>query len=378
MRIDRQAPHSMIKKFLSIDWMLVLVIIIMASIGFAMMYSAANGNTAQWMLPQMKRFAVFFVGMIAIIFIPLRWVLRWAYLAYVGALILLVMVEYQGVAAMGAKRWISIAGFYLQPSELMKVCLVLALARYFHYMHYKDIGRILYMVPPIIMALLPCMLILMQPDLGTALILLIVGGALFFAAGVKLWKFGVVLASGVVSVPFIWHHLHAYQKQRVLTFLDPERDALGAGYNIIQSQIAIGSGGVTGKGFMSGSQNQLNFLPEKHTDFVFTMLSEELGFIGGAIIILLYAVIIGYGIMIGTNSRSHFGQLLAIGVTTVFFAHVFINIAMVMGMIPVVGAPLPLLSFGGTMMMTILFAYGLVLNVSVNNHLVLERNAIGG
>lgn len=373
-RDEAHKVRSVVQKFFKINWGLIVLLAIMACIGFAMMYSAANGDGAQWMYPQMKRFAVFFVVMLCLIFVPIRWILSLSYVPYIVALILLVVVEFQGVKAMGAQRWISIAGFTLQPSELMKICLVLALARYFHFMHYRDTKHLLHLLVPILLVLLPAVLILKQPDLGTAFILMVVGGSLFFATGVKWWKFGVVIASGLAAIPFIWHSLHEYQKKRVLTFLDPERDPLGAGYNIIQSQIAIGSGGLSGKGFMSGSQNQLNFLPEKHTDFIFTMLSEELGFIGGALIIVLYGMIIFYGLWIALQSQSHYGRLLVTGITTVFSLHVFINIAMVMGLIPVVGAPLPLLSFGGTMMMTILLGYGLVLNVSVNDNLWLERH----
>jgi rod shape determining protein RodA len=204
-----------------------------------------------------------------------------------------------------------------------------------------------------------------QPDLGTAMILLMVGGAVFFAAGVKIWKFVVVGVLGIVTLPLAWSRMHDYQKNRVITFLDPESDPMGTGYNLIQSKIAIGSGGFMGKGFMKGTQSQLSFLPEKQTDFIFTMFTEEFGFIGGVTIIALYCILIGYGILIATNAKSTFARLMAIGVTSIMFFHVFINIAMVMGLIPIVGVPLPLLSSGGTIMMTVMIGFGLLLNSSL-------------
>lgn len=373
-RTNLNKPQTILQKIINIPWLFVWEIVIIAAIGFAMLYSAAGGEWGRWAMPQLQRFVVFFVVMLVIALIRIEWILRFAYIAYAAGIILLLLVEFSGTSAMGAKRWVTISGFTLQPSELMKVLLVVALARYFHCMHYKDIPHKLYLVPPLLLVLLPVALVLKQPDLGTAIIILAIGGAVFFLAGIKLWKFGVVIASGLTAIPFIWHYLHDYQKKRILTFLNPESDPLGAGYNILQSQIAIGSGGFAGKGFLSGSQNQLNFLPEKHTDFVFTMLTEELGFLGGVGVILLYAIIITHGIIIALNSENHFGRLLASGVMVIMFLHVFINIAMVMGMIPVVGAPLPFLSFGGTMLVTMLAGCGLVLNTNVNRNKILSRN----
>ncbi|MCH2038156.1 MAG: rod shape-determining protein RodA, partial [Rickettsiales bacterium] len=243
-----------------------------------------------------------------------------------------------------------------------------ALARYFHGIHHKDITNIFPFIPPVLFVLIPFVLVLRQPDLGTAVILLLVGGVIFFVAGLSMWVFGAIGVSGLLAIPVIWHFMHDYQKQRVKTFLNPEDDPLGAGYNIIQSQIAIGSGGFSGKGYMSGSQNQLSFLPEKHTDFIFTMLSEEFGFVGSVTIIVLYALIILQGITIALSSSSTYGRLLAMGIISIFSLHVFINMAMVMGLIPIVGAPLPLLSYGGTMMMTMLIGFGIILNVYLNRN----------
>lgn len=363
-RIEKES--SIIEKFFKLNWKMIFMIVLISCIGFAMMYSVAGGNFSRWGEPQVKRFCFSLVIMLAISFIKIRHLVKYSYLVYFGTLMLLVGVELFGQTRMGATRWISVGGFNLQPSEIMKVAVVLALARYFHFMHYKDIPSKLYLVPPLLIILLPVGLILKQPDLGTALIIVIIGGMMFFATGVQLWKFGVVIALGLGSVPFLWNFLHEYQKNRIMMFLNPENDPLGAGYNIIQSQIAIGSGGVSGKGFMGGSQHQLNFLPEIHTDFIFTTFAEEFGLIGSAVLISLYAILLLQAIIISLRSTSHFGKMLALGIATMFFVHIFVNMGMVMGMMPVVGAPLPLMSYGGTIMVTIMAGFGLILNVHLN------------
>ena len=236
-----------------------------------------------------------------------------------------------------------------------------------------NIGRITYLIPPLIMVALPAVLILKQPDLGTTFILIAVAGVVFFVAGVRILKFIAVWGGGIALAPFIWMHMHDYQKKLVTSFLNPEGDPMVAGYNILQSKIAIGSGGVSGKGFLQGTQSQLSFLPEKQTDFIFTMLTEEFGFIGGITVIFLYTLIITYGIFIAAMSKNIYGRLMAIGITGILFFHVFINIAMVMGLIPVVGAPLPLLLYGGTIMMTILVSFGLLLNASLHSEETFNR-----
>jgi len=359
--------RSVLQKIIGLSWPLIILIIIMASIGFAILYSAAEGSFYPWASKQMIRFAAFFPVMILIAIIDIRIWFKAAYIIYFIVLMALVFTELFGTTSMGATRWISVGPFNVQPSELMKVCLVFALAHYFHNISPVNVGRVTYLIPPLIMVALPAGLILKQPDLGTTLIMIAVAGAVFFAAGVKVWKFVLVIVAGIVSTPFLWMHLHDYQKKRVFGFLDPEGDPMGTGYNILQSKIAIGSGGFSGKGFLQGTQSQLSFLPEKQTDFIFTMLTEEFGFIGGITVIALYAIILAYGIFIAAISKNHFGRLMAVGITSILFFHVFINIAMVMGMIPVVGAPLPLLSYGGTIMMTILLAFGLLLNVSLHS-----------
>lgn len=367
---------SFLRRVSLLSWPLIILITFMSCIGFAILFSAAKGNIDPWASAQMKRFLLLFPLMIFVAIVDIRIWLKSSYFIYGGVLILLILVELFGTTAMGATRWIRLGPFNIQPSEPMKVCIIFALARYFHAMPLADIARPTMLIPPLLMIALPFLLIMKQPDLGTALILLLIGATIFFVAGVRMWKFALVGVSGLATLPVLWQYvMHDYQKKRVLTFLDPESDPLGDGYNILQSKIAIGSGGFTGKGFLHGSQSQLSFLPEKQTDFIFTMFSEEFGFIGGVAVILLYAIIIAYGIMIALNCRNHYGRLLGMGVVSLFFMHIFINIGMTMGLLPIVGAPLPLLSYGGTIMSTILIAFGLLLNVHLHSDEKIDRNA---
>jgi rod shape determining protein RodA len=286
---------------------------------------------------------------------------------------MLVAVELQGSIGMGAQRWLDLGVTQIQPSEIMKIALVLALARWFHGASIEDVGRIPFLLVPLILVGLPVALVLKQPDLGTALMLLMCGGAMFFLAGVRLWKFALVIAGAGGALPLIWGHMRDYQKNRIYTFLDPENDPLGSGYHILQSKIALGSGGLFGKGFLLGTQSHLNFLPEKQTDFIFTMLAEELGLVGGLILLGLYTLVFVYGFAIALRSRNHFGGLLGLGITINFFLYVFINTAMVMGLIPVVGVPLPLISYGGTAMLTVMFGFGLLMSVYIHRDVRVSR-----
>lgn len=369
----RQQNMTLSQKIWQLNWGLLFLITLIASVGFAMLYSAANGNLDPWATRQMVRFGIGIGLMLAIALVDIRFWLRSAYVLYLVGLVLLVAVEFVGSVGMGAQRWIDLKVIQLQPSEIMKIALVMALARYFHGVSIDDIGRPSYLIVPIVMVLAPVMLILRQPDLGTSLMLLIGAGVLFFLAGVRLWKFALVVLAGLGSLPIAWNFLHNYQKQRILTFLDPERDPLGSGYHIMQSKIAMGSGGMFGKGFIQGTQSHLNFLPEKQTDFIFTMLTEEFGFVGGLTLIGLYALLMVYGLAISVQCRSQFGRLMGMGVTTTFALYVFINIAMVMGVIPVVGVPLPLISYGGTAMLTVLIGFGLLMNVYVHRETRIPR-----
>lgn len=357
---------SFIYKLSKLPLTLVVLITLVACFGFILMYSAAQGNFSPWAYRQMIYFAVFMPIMIIIGLVDLRFWYKSTYLFYYIALALLLIVHLLGYTAMGATRWIDLGLMKLQPSELMKICIIFALARYFHDLGDKSIS-LQYLIVPSIMLIVPIALIIKQPDLGTAMILLMLGVIMFFMAGVKKWIFIVGIASFAVAIPLIWQFLYDYQKNRILTFIDPSRDPLGDGYNIIQSKIAIGSGGFTGKGFMQGSQSQLQFLPEHQTDFIFTMISEEWGFLGAGLVLLAFSVIIFYCYVIALNAKSKFGRLLAMGVVSMFFLHFFINVAMVMGLLPAVGVPLPLLSYGGTMMTTILIGFGLVISVHVHS-----------
>jgi rod shape determining protein RodA len=255
----------------------------------------------------------------------------------------------------------------------MKIALVLALARYFHTLAPEDVRRPHYLIVPLALVLAPAALVLRQPDLGTAMILVTIGGVLFFLGGVRIWKFAAVLTAGLAMIPIAWRFLREYQKRRVLIFLDPESDPLGSGYHIMQSKIALGSGGMFGKGFLKGTQSHLNFLPEKQTDFIFTMLAEEFGMVGSLALLGLYLLVLVYGLSIALRCRHQFGRLLAMGITSSFFLSVFVNTAMVMGLIPVVGAPLPLISYGGSALMTILMGFGLVISAYIHRDAKIPR-----
>ena len=361
------------EKLRHFSWSFLLIITAVACLGFAMLYSAADGNTDPWMSRQAARFAAGLCVLIAVALINFRFWLRYAYLLYGIAFLLLIYVEIAGHIGMGAQRWIAIGPVQIQPSEMMKIALILALARYFHGLSYEDIGKPHYLIIPTLMVFVPAGLVLMQPDLGTAGMLLLGGALLFFAAGARLWKFGLVALAGVSSVPIGWNFLHDYQKDRIFTFLNPESDPLGAGYHILQSKIALGSGGLFGRGFLQGPQSHLSFLPERQTDFIFTMLAEELGMVGGLVLLGLYTLMIGYGMAIALRSRNQFGRLVAIGLSGNLFLYVFINMAMVMGLIPVVGVPLPLISYGGTAMLTVLAGFGIIMSVYINRDMRIGR-----
>ncbi|MGQ9365353.1 rod shape-determining protein RodA [Azospirillum sp. ST 5-10] len=373
-----QRPHLTLgTKIRMINWGLVLLVCIISGIGIALLYSAAGGEWDPWAKSQLIRFIPGFVLMLGIALVDVRIWMRFAYFIYLGVLLLLIAVEIMGHIGMGAQRWISLGFFVLQPSELMKPALTLVLARYFHGLTLDQIGKPLVLVPPLILIFMPVGLVLLQPNLGTALLLILGSGAIFFAAGVRLWKFALAIGSGLAAIPIGWEFLHDYQKQRVYTFLDPETDPLGAGYNILQSKIALGSGGLFGKGFMMGSQSQLMFLPEKHTDFIFVVLAEEFGMAGAVALLCLYCLLLIYGYVIALSCRNQFGRLVGVGLTTTFALYMFVNVAMVMGLIPVVGIPLPLVSYGGTAMLTLLIGVGLLLSVSVHREIRIPRSGVG-
>ncbi|MGQ0675668.1 MAG: rod shape-determining protein RodA [Rhodospirillales bacterium] len=357
-----------------INWILVALLCLIAAIGALMLYSAGNGSLQPWSQRHFLRFLAALGVMMAVALVDIRVWLRLAYPAYALGLVLLIAVEAAGMVGMGAQRWLDLGIIQIQPSEVMKIALVLALARYFHGLNADEIGRAMYIVPPALMVLAPAALVMRQPDLGTAALMLLGGGALFFVAGVRLWKFARAGAAGLAALPVAWALLREYQRNRILTFLDPERDPLGAGYHILQSKIALGSGGMFGKGFLDGTQSHLNFLPEKQTDFIFTMLAEELGMVGCLVLLGLYALTLMIAFAIAMRSQSLFGRMLGMGVGTIFFLYVFINVAMVTGLIPVVGVPLPLVSYGGTAMLSVMIGMGLLMGVDIHRDMRIGRH----
>lgn len=366
------APTGL-RKVLYLNWPLVVLVTAVASVGFLMLYSIAGGNLDTWARPQMERFGVGMVLMFIVAMVPVWFWRSMSGVAYLVAFLLLLVVEFFGAVGMGAQRWIDLGFIRLQPSEMMKFTLVMLLAAYYDWLDPKKVSRPLYVLIPVLIIVTPTILVLMQPNLGTSLMLILAGATVMFAAGVSLWYFGAVVGLGVSAIVGVftlrgtpWQFLHDYQYKRIDTFLDPAADPLGAGYNIIQAKIALGSGGWSGKGFMQGTQSRLNFLPEKHTDFIFTTLAEEFGFIGAFSLLGLYALIIGFCLVAAWQNRDRFSALLIIGVAANFFFYIAVNLSMVMGMAPVVGVPLPLLSYGGSAMMVLLVGFGLVQSAHVH------------
>lgn len=354
------------EKLWQMSWSLMFWLCCIFAFGFAMLYSAANGSMNPWAGPQLMRFIVGLGMLTAIAIVDVRLILRYAYVFYALVFVLLVVVEIKGFVGGGAQRWVDLGFMNLQPSELMKPAIVIALARYFHGVGMDEIGQPTTLLIPLALIFAPTGLIMIQPDLGTALLIIMGSAVLLFMAGVRMWKFLVLGALGLAAIPVAWNMLHDYQQDRILTFLDPERDPLGAGYHILQSKIALGSGGLFGKGFMAGTQSHLNFLPERQTDFIFTMLAEEFGMVGGLVLLGLYVILLIYGYAIAFRCRHQFGRLVAMGITTGFFLYFFINIAMVMGLVPVVGVTLPFISYGGTSLLTLMLSAGLLMNIHVH------------
>jgi len=371
-RLIRVTSFDLTSKLFRISWLYVLLLAMLAGVGYAALYSAAGGSPEPYAGRHMLRFGFGLVMMLCIAMIDIRFIQRLSWLAWLGGVVLLVLVLAIGNVGKGAQRWIELGGMQWQPSELMKLALVLALASWFHRASWERVGNPLFLIPPILAVLIPVGLILKQPNLGTAVITAVVGGTVFLGAGLRWWK--VVLVGGglAAAMPVAYAHLRDYQRARIDTFLNPESDPLGAGYNIIQSKIALGSGGIWGKGFLQGTQGHLNFLPEKQTDFIFTMLAEEFGLVGGlAVLALLTALILG-GMLIALRCRHQYGRLVALGISMNFFMYVFVNIAMVMGAIPVGGVPLPLVSHGGSAMLTVMIGMGVLMSVHVHRDVEFE------
>jgi rod shape determining protein RodA len=375
--VPERRQFKLSQKLLLINWPFLLLVTVITLVGVAALYSVAGGALEPWASRHVVRYCLGLGLLFAVAVSDLRWWLRFAYPLYFAVLFLLVLVPIVGVESGGAQRWIGFGEYSFQPSEIMKIALVIALARYYQWLPPERVWRPDAVIPPLIMIGVPTLLALAQPDLGTAALFAIVGCGIMFLAGVS-WVYFIGAVVGVIVVlPHIWERLHDYQKERVLTLLDPERDPLGSGYHILQSKIAIGSGGLMGKGFMQGTQAQLNFLPEKHTDFIFTMFAEEMGFIGAAALLALYLLVLVFIAYMALRCRSVFARLIAAGMGLCLFTYVFINVAMVTGLVPVVGVPLPLVSYGGTSMLTMMVGLGFVLNANVNRGLRIRREELG-
>lgn len=368
----KSAPTGL-RKILYINWPLALLLVSVAGIGFLMLYSVAGGSLTPWVEPQMKRFGVGFALMLMMAMVPIWFWRNLAGLGYIISLILLIAVEFIGTSGMGAQRWIDMGAFHLQPSELMKISLVVMLAAYYDWLPSERISHPLWIALPVILIIVPVLLVLKQPDLGTAILLITAGGLMMFLAGVHWAYFAAVTAAGLALVAAVfqsrgttWQLLANYQYRRIDTFLDPASDPLGAGYHITQSKIALGSGGWAGRGFMQGTQSRLNFLPEKHTDFIFTTLAEEFGFVGAISLLGLYALVVIFCIGTAMSNRDRFSSLLTLGMAATFFLFFAVNMSMVMGLVPVVGVPLPLVSYGGSAMLILLLGFGLVQSAHVH------------
>lgn len=362
-------------KLKNLDWFMVTSVSLVATIGFVVLYSAAGGNFSPWAFKQMGRFVLGFGLMTMVAFSDIRFFRNYAYVFYAISFVLLIFVDLKGHIGMGGQRWIDLYVFHLQPSELMKISLLIALAHYFHTVPPQNIPKLKTYIFPLILIALPSLLVLRQPDLGTMIILAATGLTVIFVVGISYWKIAVSLLTLIASFPILWSRMYDYQKKRILTFLNPESDPLGSGYHVVQSKIAIGSGGLWGKGFLSGTQSQLSFLPEKQTDFIFAMYCEEFGVAGGLFLLGLYGILVLYGYRITLECRSLFGRLVAAGLTTLLFLSVFVNIAMVMGLLPVVGVPLPFMSYGGTSMLTMMLGIGILLSISLHRNMRFGRSS---
>ena len=359
------SSYSFFDKLKAVDYFLIIIVAIIGSISVVSIYSTESGNFSFYTKNHLTRFLVFFSMFLVLSFVRVSVWYRQAYIFYILGILLLLLVIFFGISASGSKRWINLFIMNLQPSELMKIAIIVCFARYYHRIQSSDIQSYKYLLQPIILLLIPCYLVITQPDLGTAILIAGSGLAIIWLAGLNLKYFiysGLIL---LVSLPFVISILKPYQKSRILTFFNPDRDPLGAGYQIIQSKIAIGSGGFLGKGFLQGTQSYLEFLPEKHTDFIFTLFSEEFGFVGSMVLILLYALLIYRIIRIGFSSRSFFAKLYCFGFASALFLYIFVNIAMVVGLLPIVGAPLPIMSYGGSSMLSIMLGLSIVMSCKI-------------
>ena len=360
-----QSSLSLKDKLYSIDYILVFGILVLGIVSMFAMYSTDGGEFKYHTKSHIVRFSIFFLLFFMLSFVQIRLWHKTSYIIYLIFFLLLIAVKYFGLTSSGSQRWLNLYFMNLQPSELMKIGLILFLAKYYHRVSIENINRLKYLFLPILVLIAPVLLVVMQPDLGTSILIAAGGIAVAWLAGVRLKFFAYAFLILIALLPIAISFLKPYQKSRILTFLNPDSDPLGAGYQIIQSKIAIGSGGLFGKGFLNGSQSYLDYLPEKHTDFIFTLFSEEFGFFGSIFILLLYAIIVSRIIKIGNITRSNFGKLYCYSFATAFFIYVAVNMGMVLGLLPIVGSPLPIMSYGGSSMMAIMFGLGIVMSCKV-------------
>jgi rod shape determining protein RodA len=359
------SPFSVRDKLFNLDFILFFSILLLGIISIFAQFSSSGGNFDYYSKSHAIRFCLFFILFLVTSFTPIRFWHSTSFFIFLSLLVLLIFVKFYGIQSQGSKRWVNLYVINLQPSELMKIGIILFLSNYYHKISEGDVNKVRFLLYPVIAILAPFILVVSQPDLGTAILILLSGVVVTWLAGVR-WKiFAYLSLAAVILAPIAISFLKPYQKSRILTFLNPDSDPLGAGYQIIQSKIAIGSGGLFGKGYLNGSQAYLNFLPEKHTDFIFTLYSEEFGFIGSVSMIFLYSLIIYRIIRIGSETRSIFGKLYCYGFANAFFIYVAVNMSMVLGLLPIVGAPLPILSYGGSSMLAIMFGLGIVMSCNV-------------
>ena len=356
---------SFLDRVLALDYFLIFLILLLGITSFFAMYSTERGNFDYYTQSHIYRFSIFFLLFIFLSFFRIEFWKKYSYLFYIIVLALLVCVYYFGVTSSGSKRWINLFIFNLQPSELMKISLIAFLARYYSKKPTHTVSNFKTLLIPLIALMIPVILVLNQPDLGTSLLIAAGGFIVIWLAGVKIKYFMFSIVTLICSLPVVIALLKPYQKLRILTFLNPERDPLGAGYQIIQSKIAIGSGGIFGKGFLNGSQSYLDYLPEKHTDFIFTLFSEEFGFVGSILLLLIYIIIIYKIISIGNSSKDNFAKLFCFGFAASFFVYVTVNMMMVLGLLPIVGAPLPVMSYGGSSMLSIMIGFAIVMSSKI-------------
>ena len=363
----QKSNQRFVDKIMAFDFTLFFLILLLGIISLFAMYSSERGSFSYYTQNHLYRFSVFFLLFIMVSFFKIQFWYKSAYIFYFIILTLLFAVDFFGVTASGSKRWINLFFINLQPSELMKVSLIIFLARYYNKIPLQNVNNIKYILIPFLSFLIPVILVVSQPDLGTAVLIAISGLVVIWLTGFRLKYFFYSFLVFISLIPVGISFLKPYQKSRILTFFNPERDPLGAGYQIIQSKIAVGSGGIFGKGFLQGSQSYLDYLPEKHTDFIFTLYSEEFGLIGSLILLTIYALIIYRIALIGSQSRNNFARLFCFGFAAAFFVYVSVNMAMVLGLVPIVGAPLPILSYGGSSMLAVMLGLGIVMSCKIHN-----------